>query len=408
MRQAPSRRPWKKRKTKTTICWPFLAENDTKLIKKVLPFQKLLQTDTFGYPIIVPKGSVYVGAGDDRRSTGTHYTPRKFTEHIVKARSGPHCLSAGERQRGQASGAGSNTETQSGGHRYGKWGFFGPGLSLSGSPTAGILEEYGAPKEKRPIRNSAQPSKGVTDEEFIAENEEERRLQAMRTIAERCLYGVDKNPMAVEMAKLSLWLETVQKGKPFTFLDHALKCGDSLLGIHQDYLSQNREDTLFQKAIFQKLDEAAVIRLKMEQLHAESMVDIHEKERLLASSNELTSLIGEAAKHVTTRVFEGEKDSDKLLEEASTIVARKELNPHRGTNHTVAGHRTFIWFAEFPEVFAEGGFDAIVGNPPFMGGKKISGRFSTEYRNFLLAYLRLDKQDMLIYVPISFFGPVHS
>ena len=50
-------------------------------------------------------------------------------------------------------------------------------------------------------------------------------------VAERCLYGVDINPMAVEMAKLSLWLITLQRDRPFTFLDHALKCGDSLLGV---------------------------------------------------------------------------------------------------------------------------------------------------------------------------------
>src|SRR5262249_33480433 len=59
----------------------------------------------------------------------------------------------------------------------------------------------------------------------------ERIAIARRVVADRCLYGVDINPMAVEMAKLSLWLVTVQRDRPFTFLDHALKCGDSLLGV---------------------------------------------------------------------------------------------------------------------------------------------------------------------------------
>ena len=58
----------------------------------------------------------------------------------------------------------------------------------------------------------------------------ERLAIARRYVADRCLYGVDINPMAVEMAKLSLWLITLQRDRPFTFLDHALKCGDSLLG----------------------------------------------------------------------------------------------------------------------------------------------------------------------------------
>jgi len=53
----------------------------------------------------------------------------------------------------------------------------------------------------------------------------------MRLIAQRCLYGVDRNPMAVDLAKLSLWLATLAKDHPFTFLDHAIRCGDSLVGL---------------------------------------------------------------------------------------------------------------------------------------------------------------------------------
>ena len=62
----------------------------------------------------------------------------------------------------------------------------------------------------------------------------ERMILARRLVAERCLYGVDKNPLAVEMAKLSLWLMTMAKGRPFSFLDHALKCGDSLVGVDEE------------------------------------------------------------------------------------------------------------------------------------------------------------------------------
>src|SRR5205085_1238173 len=61
--------------------------------------------------------------------------------------------------------------------------------------------------------------------------DEDELLHAQRVIAQRCLYGVDKNPMAVDLAKLSLWLATLAKDHPFTFLDHSLKCGDSLVGL---------------------------------------------------------------------------------------------------------------------------------------------------------------------------------
>src|SRR5262249_32353082 len=74
-------------------------------------------------------------------------------------------------------------------------------------------------------------ARGRLDEQIIPEEAEDRIVYAHRLVAQRCLYGVDKNPMAVEMAKLSLWLLTLAKGQPVTFLDHAIRCGDSLVGI---------------------------------------------------------------------------------------------------------------------------------------------------------------------------------
>ena len=61
--------------------------------------------------------------------------------------------------------------------------------------------------------------------------DEDEELHARRLVAQRCLYGVDKNPRAVDLARLSLWLATLARDHEFTFLDHALKCGDSLVGL---------------------------------------------------------------------------------------------------------------------------------------------------------------------------------
>jgi type II restriction/modification system DNA methylase subunit YeeA len=76
---------------------------------------------------------------------------------------------------------------------------------------------------------------------------------AQRIVADRCLYGVDKNLLAVEMAKLSLWLVTLAKRRPFTFLDHALKWGDSLLGLTRaeqiEFLSLNPNPEMEQLSI---------------------------------------------------------------------------------------------------------------------------------------------------------------
>src|SRR5207249_3543516 len=71
----------------------------------------------------------------------------------------------------------------------------------------------------------------ISSREPLRKGAEERLLTAKRLIDERCIYGVDINPLAVELAKLSIWLITLAKGRPFGFLDHNLRCGDSLLGI---------------------------------------------------------------------------------------------------------------------------------------------------------------------------------
>ncbi len=81
------------------------------------------------------------------------------------------------------------------------------------------------------ITPEALPVAGATAEQLHSRRPGRAPDYARRLVADRCLYGVDKNPMAVEMAKLSLWLVTLPKDRPFTFLDHALRCGDSLLGI---------------------------------------------------------------------------------------------------------------------------------------------------------------------------------
>ena len=73
--------------------------------------------------------------------------------------------------------------------------------------------------------------------------DEDEELHARRLVAQRCLYGVDKNPLAVDLAKLSLWLATLARDHEFTFLDHALKCGDSLVGLTQAQIAATHWDT---------------------------------------------------------------------------------------------------------------------------------------------------------------------
>jgi hypothetical protein len=72
---------------------------------------------------------------------------------------------------------------------------------------------------------------------------EDEQLHARRLVAQRCLYGVDKNPRAVDLARLSLWLATLARDHEFTFLDHALRCGDSLVGLTTTQIAATHWDT---------------------------------------------------------------------------------------------------------------------------------------------------------------------
>jgi hypothetical protein len=75
------------------------------------------------------------------------------------------------------------------------------------------------------------------NERPILPPDEDEELHAQRQIAQRCLYGVDKNPMATDLAKLSLWLATLAKDHPFTFLDHSMRTGDSLVGLNRKQIA---------------------------------------------------------------------------------------------------------------------------------------------------------------------------
>ena len=170
-------------------------------------------------PVIVPARGLYVTSGSQRRDTGTHYTPRSLTEMLVAATLEPHVY------HGPAEGLPRE-----------QWRLHDAGRLLSlkvcdmAMGSGAFLVQACRYLADRLLEAWATPASSSPDEP-LPEDAEERLTLARRLVADRCLYGVDNNPMAVEMAKLSLWLVTLQKDRPFSFLDHALRCGDALMGI---------------------------------------------------------------------------------------------------------------------------------------------------------------------------------
>src|SRR5207248_9199905 len=106
-------------------------------------------------------------------------------------------------------------------------------------------------------------------------SDETPMLFASRMIAQRCLYGVDKNRMAVDLAKLSLWLATLAKDHAFTFLDHALRCGDSLVGLTQRQIGGFAWESSGQQRFFvgDKVAEATKLRTEIREAPDDSDID---------------------------------------------------------------------------------------------------------------------------------------
>ena len=112
---------------------------------------------------------------------------------------------------------------------------------------------------------------------------------ARRLVAQRCLYGVDKNPFAVNLARLSLWLVTLAKDLPFTFLDHALKCGDSLVGLTRSEIGSFGASAAYEPTFFedhkllmkQSATKALAYRQQIQTSDTRSDTDAEQKQLLL-------------------------------------------------------------------------------------------------------------------------------
>ncbi|MBL8151134.1 MAG: restriction endonuclease, partial [Blastocatellia bacterium] len=386
-------------------------EFDESLWQQIKPFAALIRKDYLEHPVIITPHSIYVTQGEDRRSTGTHYTPRSLTEPIVEYTLEPAVyvgIAEGlPKQDWKLKSAKELLELKICDVAMGSGAFLVQACRYLATK---LVEAWNNIKAANPNKVIVAPegelSEGAISEEIIPQDPTEKLLEAMRIVADRCLYGVDKNPMAVEMGKLSLWLVTLQKRKPFTFLDHALRCGDSLLGVtksQQIEFFHLQPETKMVKPfggdfLKESLENIVNKRTQIEHIRTESRQDLDYKEKLLKEIEqdvEQASLIADllvgeflkesgqikpesfAAKELSAVLAE---INNKLLKEGSVSELQDKAKKLLGSN------KPFHWLLEFPEVFwkDDAGFDAIISNPPFLGGKKITGTSGVEYREYLV------------------------
>lgn len=382
-------------------------QEDDALLKRVEPIAALIRSDTLGYPTVIPKGSVFVTAGTDRRSSGTHYTPRELTEPMVRHTLEPLVYVGPAEGKPEAEWKLNSAEQLLAlkicDMACGSGAFL---VQAARFMSERVLEAWETAKQLHPtspgITPNGHPSTGDPNETLIPDDPGERKTYAMRLIAQRCLYGVDKNPLAAEMAKLSLWLLTLAKDKPFEFLDHSIRCGDSLVGLHDlaqlrhySLRPNNVDQPLFSGPWLDGVKEAVNLRVALEDMPANTAEDVQRQEGLLIEANEQIARLRCAADLLVAAEFWGETAKDSL-ERTRHNANRSGFYLSQGSTDEFSqlaikerkAQSMFHWPLEFPEVIVkQGGFDVFLGNPPFIGGRRIRSTLGKNYLEYLTTRL---------------------
>ena len=166
--------------------------------------------DTWATPDLVAAGAMVLQPSEERRRSGSHYTPRSLTEPIVRTTLEP-VLAALRGDDGRPPRPEQILELK----------VCDPAMG-SGAFLVEVCRELGDALVEAWAVHGGRP---------VLPADEDERIFAQRLVAQRCLYGVDRNAVAVDLAKMSLWLATLAREHPLTFLDHALRHGDSLVGL---------------------------------------------------------------------------------------------------------------------------------------------------------------------------------
>jgi hypothetical protein len=247
--------------------------------------------------------------------------------------------------------------------------------------------------------------------------------EAIRDVIRHCIYGVDLNPLAVELCKVALWLEAHTPGEPLNFLDHHIKCGNAIVGfVTRDELEKGIPDEAFKTLPGDDKDIAAAFRKtnKTERAYHKAgqqslSPDLRSKCQTLATDLAgITNLPETTPAEIADKKSRYEKlqraDALLLRQLAAIPIAQFYLPKTAGNKdrlitdasfrHYLAGRhlqsqataaswalaqrkKAFHWFLEFPDIIANGGFDCILGNPPYLGGTHLSGTYGHSFCEYV-------------------------
>ncbi len=249
-----------------------------------------------------------------------------------------------------------------------------------------------------------------------------------RMVLKRCVHGVDKNPMAVELAKLSLWLHTFTVGAPLSFLDHHLRCGDSLFGawVRQgiDRASEHGSPLLLHDSVA-RAERAASAMQTIEELTDAEIAEAHRSAETFAEVGAMTAPLDAVLSLVRALDWLDVRDRDgktavqsffagQLGDPVDIALGKAEASTECRENgrfaellaqarRLIAEERFLSWQVAFPGVWSQwesagprGGFDAVIGNPPWDRVKLEPVEwFATRRREVALARHAADRRRMV-------------
>lgn len=356
-------------------------------------------------PTLSHEGALLLQPSEARRKSGSHYTPRKLTEPIVRKALEPILANL----TGDATGSNAGPDPVGSSAPAAKVPFPSQILELkvcdpavgSGAFLVETCRQLGDELVKAWAAHGGRPQ--------IPDDEDEVLL-ARRLVAQRCLYGVDRNPMAADLAKLSLWLATLAKDHPFTFLSHAIRSGDSLVGLskkqilafHWDTGHPSAQQMAFGQDVFERKLKSA-LAYRQEILQAGDYVLPEMKAEQLRLADDALDTIRRAGDLAILAFFSEEKKNARQEARERMLVRWQLANDGSGSPESLQEGlklkdeiraakeaekpvAPFHWEIEFPEVFERKnpGFDCFVGNPPYAGKITIGNSNSQGYITWLL------------------------
>ena len=323
----------------------------------------------------IEQGQFYLRAGMGRKATGSFYTPQEFVRFLVRETLGPKIASLSPPDDPHPARLLTlkivDPATGSGHFLVETCRYLGEALltACCVCDERGLHDRIAALPDPDNTIASYLPSRG-----FL---QSRARAICRRLVAVHCLYGCDKNKLAVELAKLSLWLESYAEGLPLTFLDHRLVHGDALTGPFFESLSTlpvtgGALDPLLARGVADRLTATlGLARRLVTDLSASIGRDVADLESKQATKDKLDRVLHPLQQ--LARTWAGAamlrmRDSDDLwlglAGYVTEIGAWPKTLTERQSALLEAGADAVAWDLIFPEVFP-GGFSAVLGNPPW-------------------------------------------